>query len=138
MDYCLDWKPDAGSWSAREIVYHLVDTPPGGLHSLISGILSGRNREFDLIPGRAHLNPERQTLDIDQVRRDILRELDGLEAAVAVANDGELSTLTVLAHLKGREIDGERTPQALLNELFAEHWHRHSVQLRELRANLGI
>jgi hypothetical protein len=138
MDYCLDWKPDAGSWSAREIIYHLVDTPDGGLHTLISGILSGRTREFDLTPDLNNMNPERQTLDIIRVRRDILQVLDGLEAAVSAAKGTELGTLTVLAHLKARGIDEERTPQVLLEGLFAGHWHRHTAQLRELRATLGI
>ena len=31
MDYCLDWKPDPAEWSARQVIYHLLDTPPGGL-----------------------------------------------------------------------------------------------------------
>ena len=31
MDYCLDWKPAPQDWSAREIIYHLLDTPPCGL-----------------------------------------------------------------------------------------------------------
>ena len=33
MEYCLDWKPDQGAWSAREVVYHIVDTPEGGIHT---------------------------------------------------------------------------------------------------------
>lgn len=138
MDYCLDWKPDADSWSVREVVYHLVDTPEGGLHTLISGMLSGQTKEFDLTPDLNNMNPERQTLDLNRVRLDVAQVLDGLEAAVSAANDEGLATVTVLAHLKARGIDEERTPQMLLEGLFAHHWRGHADQLRELRETLGI
>ena len=138
MDYCLDWKPDADSWSVREVVYHLVDTPEGGLHTLISGMLSGQTKEFDLTPDLNNMNPERQTLDLNRVRLDVAQVLDGLEAAVSAANDEGLATITVLAHLKARGIDEERTPQMLLEGLFARHWQDHADQLRELRETLGI
>jgi len=138
MDYCLDWKPDADSWSVREVVYHLVDTPEGGLHTLISGMLSGQTKEFDLMPDLNNMNPERQTLDLNRVRLDVAQVLDGLEAAVSAASDEGLATITVLAHLRARGIDEERTPQILLEGLFARHWQGHADQLRELRETLGI
>jgi hypothetical protein len=138
MDYCLDWKPDADSWSVREVVYHLVDTPEGGLHTLISGMLSGQTKEFDLMPDLNNMNPERQTLDLNRVRLDVAQVLDGLEAAVSSASDEGLATITILAHLRARGIDEERTPQILLEGLFARHWQGHADQLRELRETLGI
>ena len=138
MDYCLDWKPNADSWSVREVVYHLVDTPKGGLHTLISGMLSGKTKEFDLTPDLNNMTPERQTLDLNQVRLDISQVLDGLKAALTGANDDELATTMVLAHLKARGIDEERTPQMLLEGLFTRHWQGHADQLKELRDSLGI
>ena len=138
MDYCLDWKPNADSWSVREVVYHLVDTPKGGLHTLISGMLSGKTKEFDLAPDLNNMNPERQTLDLNQVRLDISQVLDGLKAALSGASDDELATITVLAHLKALGIDEERSPQMLLEGLFARHWQGHADQLKELRDALGI
>jgi hypothetical protein len=138
MDYCLDWKPDADSWSVREVLYHLVDTPEGGLHTLISGMLSGQTKEFDLTPDLNNMNPKRQTLDLNRVRLDVAQVLDGLEAAVSAANDEGIATITVLAHLKARGIDEELTPQMLLEGLFARHWQGHADQLRELRETLGI
>ena len=138
MDYCLDWKPNADSWSVREVVYHLVDTPEGGLHTLISGMLSGQTKEFDLTPDLNNMNPERQTLDLNRVLLDVGQVLDGLETAVLAANDEELAKITVLAHLKAKGIDEERTPQMLLEGLFVRHWQGHVDQLRELRETLGI
>lgn len=138
MDYCLDWKPDAESWSAREVVYHLVDTPEGGIHALISGMLSGQISEFDVTPDLNNMNPARQTLEMDQLRLDITQILDGLETAVTASNDEELSTVTALAHLKARGIDEVRSPQMLLEGLFARHWQGHTDQLKGLRESLGV
>jgi len=138
MDYCLDWKPNADSWSVREVVYHLVDTPKGGLHTLISGILWGQTKEFDLTPDLNNMNPESQTLDLNRVLLDVGQVLDGLETAVLAANDEGLAKITVLAHLKAKGIDEERTPQMLLEGLFVRHWQGHVDQLRELRETLGI
>jgi hypothetical protein len=83
------------------------------------------------------MNPERQNGDMTRVRRDILQVLDGLEAAVSAASDEELGSQKVLAHLK-TGVDEVRTPQNLLEGLFARHWNGHTVQLRELRAALGL
>ena len=115
-----------------------MDTPEGGLHTLISGILWGQTKEFDLTPDLNNMNPERQTLDLNRVLLDVGQVLDGLETAVLAANDEGLAKITVLAHLKAKGIDEERTPQMLLEGLFARHWQGHADQLKELRETLGI
>ena len=138
MDYCLDWKPDMESWSAREVVYHLVDTPMGGLHALIGGILDGSIVEFDLTPDFSNVTPERLGLEIDRVGSDLTAALDGLEGAVQDVDDETLAARTVLAHLTALGEDQERTPEMLLNGLFARHWREHIGQLRELRETLGM
>ena len=52
MDYCLDWKPDASAWCARQVVYHLLNTPPGGLASVVKGVLSGGlTRNYEVTTG---------------------------------------------------------------------------------------
>ena len=48
MGYCLDWKPDPAQWSARQVIYHLLETPPGGIAPLLRSIFSGSIQEFDL------------------------------------------------------------------------------------------
>jgi hypothetical protein len=138
MDYCLDWKPDPDAWSAREVVYHLVDTPPGGLHALIKEVVSGRIREFELTPSLTNLTPERQTVDLEQALQDIMQVLDGIEQAVSTASEEDLADKSVLAHLKARGQHEERTAQMLLEGLFARHWRKHLGQLRELRETLGV
>ena len=137
MDYCLDWKPDPESWSVREVIYHLVDTPEGGMNGLIGGILSGEKQEFDLEPDLNNMDQARLAVEMEQVRQDVGSILDGLEQAVTGANDADFEK-SILAHLIARGRDEHRTAQALLVGLFARHWGGHLDQIRELREGLGV
>ena len=138
MDYCLDWKPDPDSWSAREVIYHLVDTPAGGLHSLIQGMLSGQKKEFDLMSDQSNMTPDRLVQEFPQVAKDVLAVLEGLEETVSGASEAELAEKTITAHLLARETREQRTVQNLLQGLFARHWRGHLSQIQELREALGM
>ena len=138
MDYCLDWKPDTSAWSARDLVYHLVDTPPGGIHGVVEGILSGQVAEFDLWSDRNNMTPERLANDMEQVRRDVLGVLDGLHHSLTGATGEELSQKSAMVHQRNRGWDEPRTAEELLLGLFARHWREHLEQLRELRQSLGM
>ena len=138
MDYCLDWKPDSDSWSGREVSYHLVDTPAGGLHSLVQGMLSGQKTEFDLMPDQKNITPDRLVLEFREVKKDILEVLEDLEGMVSGASEAELGEKTITAHLLARGTTEQRTMQNLLQGLFARHWRGHLSQIRELREALGM
>ena len=138
MDYCLDWKPEPDVWSTREVIYHLVDTPAGGLHSLIQGMLSGQKREFDLMPDQHNITPDRLVQEPRQVEKDLLEVLEGLESAVSGASEAELGEKTITAHLLARSAREQRTLQNLLQGLFARHWRGHLSQIQELREALGM
>ncbi len=138
MDYCLDWKPDPDSWSAREVIYHLVDTPAGGLHCLIQGMLSGQKSDFDLMPDQNNITPDRLVQELRQVEKDVLEVLEGLESAISGASGAEWGEKTITAHLPVRGTSEQRTVQNLLQGLFARHWRSHLSQLQELRAALGM
>ena len=138
MDYCLDWKPDADSWSAREVICHLVDTPAGGIHRLIDGIMRGDLGEFDLEPDLLNVTPERLASDIDQLRLELDQILEGLEKAVSSAAEADFNGKTILAHLIAHGRDEERTAQSLLEGLFARHWRGHLDQIRSLKEALGL
>ena len=138
MDYCLDWKPGPDDWSAREVVYHLVDTPMGGIGALVAGLLDGAVTEFEVTPDLNNMDPARLERDYDQVCGDLTGVLDSLEAAVANANDHTIQNAAATAHLTARGIDEERTPDMLLRGLFHRHWTEHLGQLRELRESLGL
>jgi hypothetical protein len=137
MDYCLDWKPEPELWSVREALYHLVDTPDGGMHHLIAGIISGTKEQFDLEPDINNMTEERLAADIDQMRQEVAAILDGLEKAVEAADDSDFGK-SILAHLIARGRDDQRTAQQLLEGLFARHWKEHLGQIRELREGLGV
>ena len=105
---------------------------------LIQGVLSGARKEFDLVPDRSNMTAERVAKDLEEVRRDINTVLRGLEESVSAAGEQELSERPVLAHLKARGRDEERTVDMLLERGFVGHWQEHLKQIGELRALLGF
>ena len=138
MDYCLDWKQDPDEWSARETVYHILDTPPGGVSSLVQGILSGEVREYDLWSDLTNVTPERSGYDMAQITADIESLFQGLDDALSGSTDEELETKTALMHQISRGVDEERTVKAILERTLEVHMSDHLVQLRALRDALGL
>ncbi len=138
MDYCLDWKQDPVEWSAREMAYHILDTPTGGVHSLVKGILSGEVREYDLWSDLTNVTPERSGYDMDQVTADIESLFQGLDDALSGASDEDLETKTVVMHQKSRGADEERTLKTILERTLDGHMPEHLAQLRDLREALGF
>lgn len=138
MEYCLDWKEDPEEWSAREVVYHVLETPPGGVHSLVKGILSGEVKEYDLWSDLTNMNPERAGYDLAQITADIESFFQGLEEALSSASDEDLDAKKVIMHQKTRGIDEERTLKAILERTLDVHFREHLTQLRSLREALAI
>ncbi len=138
MDYCFDWKPSDGEWSARDLVYHLVDTPDGGIDAAIDGILQGRIQELPVTASLSNLDPERQAKDIAGAQEDIEAVLSGVDRALASATDADLSsrrlTLNSITYSRTREM----AAQELLEGLFLRHWKEHLAQLAALRDALGL
>jgi len=138
MDYCLDWKPEPSAWCAREVVYHMLDTPPGGIHSVVRGILSGELKEYYLWADQSNITPERQAKDMTQLQGDIDALFQGLEEALTAATEDDLSGRPVTAHLESRGVVEERNVDVLLERGFAGHWREHLNQIAELRESLGF
>ena len=137
MDYCLDWK-DGDNWCAREILYHLADTPVGGVGGVIAGALDGSRAEVTILPDINDITPERRAADIDAVRAGPLAILQTIEDAIAAAADADFERRTILARLPARGIAETRTAQSLIDGVFARHWGEHLAQLRILRETLAI
>ena len=137
MSYCLDWKPEVSDWSAREIVYHLLDTPPGGNASLVRGILGGEVAEYEIWSDRTNLTEVRATLDMPEIERDIEAFFELFNEAMESASDSDLQERTVLMRQRTRGIEEERNLEALLAG-FDRHWRAHLEQLEELRDALGF
>ena len=138
MDYCLDWKPDASAWSARQVVYHLLETPEGGLHQVLWGMISGELDEFDVWADLDNLTPDRLSYDTEQLREDIGTFFRGMAEALETATDDDLDAKAVLFHSRVRGRTDERTLQKLLEGIFDHHWRAHLDQIRELRTSLGM
>ena len=138
MDYCLDWKPDDEEWSAREVVYHMVDTPSGGVHGAVSGILDRSLGELPVTAGLTNLTAERQAQDLEAVREDVEAVLAGMERALHSTMDAQLAESVVLFHSITRSTKEERTAQSVVEGLFLRHWREHLGQLAALRDALGF
>ena len=136
MDYCLDWK-DGDNWCAREVLYHLVDTPEGGIGSVIAGVLSGTRDEVLILPDANNMTPERMAADIDNALAGPLGILQTAEDAIAAASDADFMDRTAMAHLPHREVHEVRTAQAFIDGL-ERHWGEHLNQLRVIRESLGV
>ena len=137
MNYCLDWKPDESEWSAREIVYHLLDTPPGGIPPVVKGIISGEISEYEIWSDRTNITEARATLDMAEIESDIGAFFTEFNDALQSAADRDLQVRRALMRQRTRGQDEERTLEALLAG-FDRHWRGHLEQLGELRAALGF
>ena len=138
IDYCLDWKPNDEEFSAREIVYHMVDTPSGGIHTAVQGVLSGSVEELPIASGLTNMTDERQENDLDKVREDLGTVLSGLEKALASTTDAELDGKRVPLHSITRSTTTERSVEDLVSGIFVRHWREHLGQLAALREALGL
>ncbi|PKB73457.1 MAG: hypothetical protein BZY75_01705 [SAR202 cluster bacterium Io17-Chloro-G7] len=138
MDYCLDWKADSSSWSPRQVVYHILDTPLGGIHKIVKGMLSGDIAEFEIRSDLDNMTVERMGYDIDQVRGDIEKFFHELDAAVDSASAENFDGKSALLHLPSRGVDESRTVQELLDRAFEGHWTGHLAQINDIRDALGM
>ena len=136
MDYCLDWK-DGDGWCAREVLYHLVDTPEGGIGSIIAGVLDGARAEITILRDLSNITPERLAADLDAALAIPLSILQTAEDAIANASDADFTERTTFAHLQHRGINEIRTAQSIIDGL-ERHWGEHLGQLREIREALGM
>ena len=137
MDYCLDWKPNDSDWSAREIVYHLLDTPPGGTPSVVRGIVAGEITEYEIWSDRTNVDEARLVREIDGIHEDIASYFAAFADALSGAADADLQGRVVLMHQRTRNEELERTLEGVLAG-FDRHWRAHLEQLGELRAALGF
>ena len=138
MDNCLDWKKDPDSWSAREVIYHLIDTPAEGMDLLVHRILKTEGEVFELVPGISNMSEVRLLNNIEQVKADIFNILDNLELIITDASWEELTEKTIVVDLVAQGTNEERTILNLLQGLFIRHWSQHVIQLKNTRSSLGL
>ena len=133
MEGQLDWRPDSESWSAREVITHMLYTPPGGVPEIFRGMLSGDIQEYDLWADQKYMTDEAGRWTLEQVREQFSGYFDQLEESLATVTDEILEQTTAMVHQRNRLWDEPRPAQWLVERLFAGHWGEHLVQLRELK-----
>ena len=139
MDDCLDWRSDDESWSAREVITHMLYTPPGGVPAILQGLLSGEVQEYDLWADQKYMSEEAEGWTLEQVKEQFTAYFRSLEQQLASLDDDTLAETTAMVHQRNRHWDEPRPAQWLVERLFAGHWREHLVQLRELkRAAQGL
>ena len=134
MEDFLDWRPDSESWSPREVITHMLYTPPGGVPQILKGIMAGEVAEYDLWADQKYMTGEAESWTLDEVRGQFETYFSTLESGLAPLTDEVLEATTALVHQRNRLWDEPRTAQWLVERLFAGHWREHLVQLRELKA----
>ena len=137
LDYCLDWKPTDEEWSAREVLYHLVDTPPGGMHSAARAVLQGDISELTLPPDATDTSGERTEADMTQIMSEVETVLAGLEGVIDDATDADLEK-SLPVHLPSRGTTEVRTLSRIIEGSMDYHWTDHLGQLVALREGLGL
>ena len=138
MDYCLDWKQEESEWSVRELIYHILDTPPGGAHNLISGIISGDVQEYEIWSDLTNMTPERASQDIEQIKSNIDAFFRSLSDSVSCLSADDLKERKALMHQRTREVDEERSLEDILGRTLNIHIQGHLIQLRSIREALAI
>ena len=134
MGDALDWRSDEESWSAREVLTHMLYTPPGGVPAILKELLEGTTVEYDLWADQKYLTEEAQEWSPEQVREHLAAYFISLERELERATDTALAETSALVHQRNRHWDEPRPAQWLVERLFAGHWREHLLQLRELKA----
>ena len=138
MDYCLDWKDSEEEWSIREVVGHLLDTPPGGMGTVLKQVLEGNTAEIIIHSSLTNLTPERKSKDLAELRQDLRELLEQVEASLAASTDSDLQVSTAPVHLVRSDVHEERTAGGLVERALLGHWREHMGQIGEVRQALGF
>ena len=137
MDACIDETTQNESWSTREIIYHLSDTPSGGLGALFQGMISNSVLEFDLTPDLTNVTSDREKTTLEDGIAGLTTILDQIESVVSDTTPEILEDTTIICHHLSRQTDEVRSLENLLRGLFARHWIAHLEQLELLKCELA-
>lgn len=138
MDYYLDWKPHDSEWSTREVLWHILEDPEGGIPKAIEGIIKGTLPELTIIADETHLDPEREAMDLETINGEIRNYFTKLNEVLEGVTDSQISQLTTSCWFPLRNHREDRSAQNLLEGLLINHWRDHLPHLRHLRASLEL
>ncbi|MQF69147.1 DinB family protein [SAR202 cluster bacterium AD-804-J14_MRT_500m] len=138
MDYCLDWKPSEDQWCAREILWHIIEDPEGGIPNTIKSILSGSLQELEIIADETHMSSDREQMDLDTIRKALNDYFAQMDHVLSESTDKQIQEQKVSCWFPKRQHREERSAQDLLEGLFLRHWREHIAQIKGLREDLGL
>ena len=138
MGYCLDWKPSDEEWSARQVLYHLIGVPTGGLHTTAQLVLRGELKGITMVSGATNVTPERQGTSLEQIMEETNAILAGLEQVVSSNSDIDLEGKKVNVSFLESQAPNERSVGELIGRNLEIHWRDHLGQLATLREALGV
>ena len=138
VNYCLDWKASEEEWSIREVVCHLLDTPPGGMGAVLDQVLEGKGDEIVIHSSMTNLTPERKSMELADLCRNLEELLEQVEAGLVAAAASDLRNKTVPVHLVRSDVHEERTTESLVQRALLGHWREHMGQIGEIRQALGF
>ena len=114
METFIDVTTDSKSWSIRDIIYHLSDTPTGGLGELFQGMISKTVLEFDLTPDLTNVTPNREKTTLEDGLSDLISILDKIESVLLQNTPDILENTTIICHHLSRNIHEVRSLENLL------------------------
>ena len=133
MDDVLDSRPEPDAWTAREVITHMLYTPPGGVPQVLKSLMAGEIREYDLWADQKYLTEEALAWSPEQVRQQLSGYFEALAGELDTLTDRDLEHTEALVHQRNRNWDEPRPVQWLVERLFAGHCREHLAQLQELK-----
>ena len=137
MDCYLDMKMNLKEWSVREVLWHILEDPEGGIPKAVESIVDGMLPELTIVADETHLTLQRQSMDLPEIRQEIHEYFRRLEDVLSRVTDGQISQITTSCWFPIRNYREDRTSEALLEGLFLKHWSDHVKQLRELQSTFS-
>ncbi|MFL2644310.1 MAG: hypothetical protein ACJ0KI_01385 [Dehalococcoidia bacterium] len=131
--YCdLDKPLGKDGWSLRQHIYHLIDTPIGGLHTGLEQAMSIPDFILEIIPDLDNLNEERRVFNHIEILKDLDNYSYAFHKVLASYNQSKLDTIIIETSFPKRGFKEDRSARTLLDRLFVRHWSEHLYDMTNL------
>jgi hypothetical protein len=137
MSYDIDWKrdpQDPESWSARDILSHLMGTEEGNALAYLKHALKADGTEKRLEAGNPVRVPERRDLSMAQLVTQMDAQVTEMRGMVQGATSAQLEATSWFVGGSGSR---EQTVLERAYRSFHNHMREHTEQVKELRRGLG-
>ena len=121
----IDLPLQTNEWNLRQHIYHLIDTPSAGLHTILKEALSNPKSKVEIIPDIDNLNEHRTGLSVPQIISDLEDYSASFQQVLNLYDDDKLDSVIIETNLPQRGITEDRSARTLLDRLFVRHWSEH-------------